>query len=89
MAKKGYHHVTCDQRYQIQDLLSTGISLRVIGQIVWLQASTISREVARNSNGYGYNFAIAEKTSKERRSAASSTPKKMTGGGKRACITKG
>jgi IS30 family transposase len=79
MAKKGYHHVTRDQRYQIQELLSTGMSLRFIGQKVGLHASTISRELARNSDSYGYNFAIADETSKERRSAASEIPKKMKG----------
>jgi IS30 family transposase len=79
MAKKGYHHMTREQRCQIQELMSTGMSLRTMSQRVGLHASTISREIARNSEDYGYNFAVADENSKKRRTAASKIPKKMKG----------
>jgi IS30 family transposase len=79
MAQKGYRHTTRDQRCQIQELMSSCMSLREIGRRVGLHASTVCREIARNSNGYGYNCAVAHEYSGVRRSTASKIPKKMKG----------
>ena len=55
---QGYHHVTRDIRSQIYTLKATGISLRKIAYIVELDASTISREIKRNTSSSGYRFDI-------------------------------
>jgi transposase, IS30 family len=75
---KGYHHVTRDQRCQITALKSRGISLRQIGKILGLNASTISREIRRNSDLKGYSYNLADKKAKKRRVLASCQPKKLT-----------
>jgi len=78
MAQTGYRHVTRDQRSQIHILMSTGFSIRKIAKAVQLSPSTISRELKRNSGPRVYNHEKANKLAKDRRSKASSSPKKMT-----------
>lgn len=75
---KGYHHVTRDIRSQIYALKSTGTSLRKIATIVGKHASSISREIERNTGGRGYRYKQADIKATERRSKASRTPKKLT-----------
>ena len=75
---KGYHHVTQDIRSQIYALKSTGTSLRKIATIVGKHASSISREIARNTGGRGYRYKQADIKAIERRAKASKTPKKLT-----------
>jgi IS30 family transposase len=79
MATKGYHHMTLDQRCQIQTLQSTGKSQNSIARELGVSKSTISREIARNSSSKWYIFTEAERRSAERRSSASKIPKKMKG----------
>jgi transposase, IS30 family len=74
----GYHHVTRDIRCQIYALKSTGLSLRKIALSVGKDASSISREIARNRGGRGYRFNQADNKAVERRSEASRAPKKLT-----------
>ncbi len=75
---KGYHHMTLDIRSQIYALKSTGMALNKIGAVIGYTASTISREIKRNTGGRGYRYKQADSLSKSRRSNASRAPKKMT-----------
>lgn len=79
MCQKGYHHMTLDQRCRIEILKSSGLSLRKIAEKTGMSASTICREIARNSAKNGYKFKQADEKSSKRRSAASHVPKKMKG----------
>jgi IS30 family transposase len=60
-------------------LMSTGMSQRAIGKKIGVSASTICREIARNSGVGGYNFAEADDGAAHRRSSASKIPKKAKG----------
>ena len=73
----GYHHVTRDIRCQIYALKATGASMRKIAGMVGCHVSTISREINRNTGGRGYRYKQADDKAVERRSMASSTPKKL------------
>jgi IS30 family transposase len=75
---EGYHHVTRDIRSQIYALKATGSSLRNIAKVVNRHASTISREIKRNTGGRGYRYKQADAKAVERRSNASRTSKKVT-----------
>jgi len=75
---KGYNHMTQDIRSQIYALKATGTSLRKIAGIVGYHASNISREITQNTGGRGYRYKQAHAKAVERRTAASSAPKKMT-----------
>lgn len=44
----GYHHLTLEQRYQIQTLLALGISQTAISQQISVHKSTVGREIKRN-----------------------------------------
>ena len=57
---KGYHHVTREIRSQIYALKATGSSLRAIAKIVERDASTLSREITRNTGGKGYRYKQAD-----------------------------
>lgn len=73
----GYQHVTRDQRSQIYAYKSMGLSLRDIAKNIEKNVSTVSREIARNTGLRGYRISQADSRSKERRSNASRTPKKL------------
>ena len=75
---QGYHHVTRDIRSQIYALKAIGTSLRKIAVIVGRDASTISREIKRNTGSKGYRYKQADAKTIERRANASRTPKKLT-----------
>lgn len=74
----GYHHVTPDIRSQIYALKATGCSLRTIGKIVGRHASSISREIARNTGARGYRYKQADSKAVARRASASRSPTKLT-----------
>lgn len=78
MSESGYHHVTRDIRCQIYTLKANGFSLRAIARQIETHASTVSREISRNSGKRGYRYAQADRMAEERRSSASGTPKKLT-----------
>jgi IS30 family transposase len=79
MTRKGYHHMTRDQRCQLQVLKSRGLSQRKIAEELGVSASTICREIAKNSEEIGYKFKTADEKSSKRRSSASQIPKKLKG----------
>ena len=74
----GYHHLTYGSRCQIYALRESGLSLRGIGRQLRVSASTISREVRRNSGQRGYRHFQAHGLAVARRREASSRPRKMT-----------
>lgn len=78
MSRKGYHHVTRDLRCQIYALNASGNSLRSIARQLGVHASTVSREIKRNTGKRGYRYAQAHTMAQQRRSKASRHLKKMT-----------
>ena len=72
------HHLTLDQRCHIEELVSSGLSLRKIAELVGVHASTICRELKKNT-GRRYNYMLADKISADRRHQASSRFKKIKG----------
>ena len=73
-----YRHLTLEQRLQIEELVSSNLSLRQVGEAVGVHASTISRELRRNGSKR-YNYLLAERESRIRRHKASSQFKKLKG----------
>ena len=63
------------ERQRIYFLRKQGFSL---AEDLSRSPSTISREVKRNSGGRGYRFAQAQRKARQRGTAASSVPPKMT-----------
>ena len=51
----GYKHLTREQRYTIEALLQTPMSLRVIGEVIGVNAGTVSSEIRRNCDMRGYH----------------------------------
>jgi IS30 family transposase len=75
---KGYHHLTYDQRCQIQTLKERGDCINEIAKALKIHRSTIYREITRNSRDGNYEYHQANKKSSDRRYAASSQKTKMT-----------
>ena len=73
-----YRHLTLEQRSQIEELVSSSLSLRQVGEAVGVHASTISQELRRKGSKR-YNYLLAEMESRIRRHAASSQFKKLKG----------
>ena len=71
------HHLTLEQRSQIEESLSSGFSLRQIGEIVGVHASTVSRELRRNNIRGRYNYVKADEMSATRRHNAGTQFKKI------------
>ena len=51
----GYKHLTRGQRYTIEALLQTPMSLREIGEVIGVSTGTVSREIGRNCDRRGYH----------------------------------
>ena len=51
----GYKHLTKEQRYTIDALLQTPMSLREIGEVIGVSTGTVSREIRRNCDSRGYH----------------------------------
>ena len=51
----GYKHLTREQRYTIEMLLQTPMSLREIGEVIGVSTGTASREIRRNCDMRGYH----------------------------------
>lgn len=75
---KGYHHLTYEQRCQIEALLKSGISRSGCADQLGVHRSAITRELARNSGGRGYRFKQAQGKTDERRRKAAKARNKMT-----------
>lgn len=71
-------HLTYEERCQISTYLQNGFLRSDIAMLLGRDPSVISREVKRNSGLRGYRVKQAHEKAQERRSKASSTPKKMT-----------
>ena len=75
---RSYKQLDILERQRIYFLRKQGFSLRKIAEDLSRSPSTISREVKRNSGGRGYRFAQAQRKARQRGTAASSVPPKMT-----------
>jgi IS30 family transposase len=51
----GYKHLTREQRYTIEALLQTPMSLREIGEVIGVSTGTVNREIRRNCDSRGYH----------------------------------
>ena len=51
----GYKHLTREQRFTIEALLQTPMSLREIGEVIGVSTGTVSREIRRNCDMRGYH----------------------------------
>jgi len=72
-----YYQLTREQRYQISALKGTGRTQKEIAAELGVAASTISRELRRNSTAGRYDPQAADSLSKQRR-AASAKAKRIT-----------
>ena len=75
---KGQRHLTHGERCQIYALRKSGLSDSAIARQLGRDRATVWREVRRNGGGRGYRHGQAQRKAEERRSAASSVPRKMT-----------
>ena len=75
---KGYHHLTYDQRCQIQTLKERGDSISRIAKALNVHRSTIYREISRNSENETYEYKKANKKAIYRRQIASRQKIKIT-----------
>ena len=67
---KHYRQLTQEERYQIAALKESGLSNTAIARDLKRSASTVSRELARNSGLKGYQASKAQKLSESRRKTA-------------------
>lgn len=67
METRKYRHLCESERYMIVTGLKAGHSMRKIGRIVGRSASSISRELGRNSAEDGYDALLAHKQAKAKR----------------------
>jgi len=73
---KHYQQLTQEQRYQISGLRKAGMTLSTIAESVGVSASTISRELRRNSTSSGYDAKTAHNKSINRRRSAAKASKR-------------
>ncbi len=73
-----YRHLQYEERCQIQILRRQGLSVSEIARQLRRDKSTVSRDVRRNSGQAGYRCKPTQRRTTERRSAASSAPRKLT-----------
>jgi transposase, IS30 family len=78
MAKKAYHHLTYEQRCQIEALKKSGMSDLKISIAIGVSKSSLSRELSRNSVNGRYDSKEAQKLSESRRQESARYRKKMT-----------
>lgn len=76
---KGDRHLTRDQRCQIAVLKARGVLQKDIAKALNISATTISRELKRNSNNKGqYDYHYADVHARIRRASASRKAKRIT-----------
>ena len=75
-----YHHLQCDERYQIRGLQEKGVLHPVTARQLGRSKSTNRREIKHNSGPSGYRHKQAQRMAEARRSKAdaSSRPYKLT-----------
>jgi len=76
--RKSCRQLACDERCQINVLLSGGLSIREIARELGRSPATISREIARNRGERGYRHRQAQDRACARRSRASGVLRKLT-----------
>jgi len=64
---RSYKHLTQEQRYEIQTMHKQGVSYRTIGAALGVSASSIGREIRRNSGKGGYRPKQAQQKAESRR----------------------
>ena len=74
---KGYHHMTREQRSQLDALKWSGFTQCAIASFLDVSPSTISRELARNLGQRGYRYKQADRLAVKRRQQASKQPSVM------------
>lgn len=74
---RDYQQLTYEQRCQISALKKSGCGQRKIAETIGTTASTVSRELARNTGSRGYRHKQAQERTEQRRAEAS-VPTKMT-----------
>jgi len=74
-----YSQLDYQDRQTIAISLEQGLSIRAIGRVLHRSASTISREIARNSGGNGYSCRYAQQRRVRRRRHARPAPKLVAG----------
>ena len=67
METRRYKHLCESERYMIVTGLKAGHSIRKIGRTIGRSASSISRELVRNSTDEGYGALLAHHKAKEKR----------------------
>ena len=67
---KHYYQITLGKRYQISALRQAGHSLRIIGEIVGIHYSAVSRELRRNTDNGSYEPDTAQQLCTKRKSTA-------------------
>lgn len=69
-----YTHLTRDERFCLEELRQKGSSIRAIARMLGRSASTISRELKRNSNRKGYHpyYAYSQAVWRRRKAKGSS-----------------
>lgn len=77
MAIIKYHHLTYEDRCKIDVLLKNNCSKAEISRQLFVDRSSIGRELNRNKGRNGYDCSEAEAFALSRRKKASSTPRKM------------
>ena len=75
---KGYKHITYEERCQIDALLKSGKTHSEIARLLGRDRKTIARELLRNTGLRGYRHKQAHCKATDRRSRASTIPRKMT-----------
>ena len=75
---KSYRHLTYEERYQIEALKKSGISIGLIAEQMGCDRTTIYREIRRNSGKRGYRHKQVQEKTKARCRSASSGPWRFT-----------
>jgi IS30 family transposase len=75
---RGYRHLTYEIRCQIYALNKSGLSQETIAEQLYIDQSSVSREMSRNKGRRGYRFKQAHQKAMLRRHKASAKPRKMT-----------
>jgi IS30 family transposase len=74
-----YSQLDYQDRQTIAISLEQGLSIRAIGRVLNRSASTISREITRNSGGTGYSCRYAQQRRVRRRRYTMPVPKLVAG----------
>lgn len=71
--KKGYHHLTQEERAQIYALKKQGVTQKQIAESIGKSPSCICKELKRNKGARGYRYGQAHEKARQRRHIASTS----------------